>query len=44
MDSIKEYEQIKERHDFYSDQKKDLEESINEIEKLIYELEDNMKK
>ena len=44
LDSIKEYENIKERHDFYSEQKKDLEESIEVIEKLIYELEENMKK
>ena len=44
IDSIKEYEHIKERHDFYSEQKKDLEESIEVIEKLIYELEENMKK
>ena len=27
LDSIKEYEHIKERHDFYSEQKKDLEQS-----------------
>ena len=39
LDSIKEYEHIKERHDFYSEQKKDLEQSIDVIEKLIYELE-----
>ena len=44
LDSIKEYEHIKERHDFYSEQKKDLEQSIEVIEKLIYELEENMKK
>ena len=44
LDSIKEYEHIKERHDFYSGQKEDLEQSIDVIEKLIYELEDNMKK
>ena len=44
LDSIKEYEHIKERHDFYSEQKKDLEQSIDVIEKLIYELEENMKK
>ena len=34
LDSIKEYEHIKERHDFYSEQKKDLEQSIEVIEKL----------
>jgi len=44
LDSIKEYENIKERHDFYSEQKKDLEQSIDVIEKLISELEENMKK
>lgn len=44
IDSIKEYEEIKERYDFYSEQKKDLEESIDVIYKLIRELEDNMKK
>ena len=35
IDSIKEYEDIKERYDFYSEQKQDLEESIDVIEKLI---------
>ncbi|MGL5641765.1 MAG: chromosome segregation protein SMC, partial [Paraclostridium sp.] len=44
LDSIKEYEEIKERYDFYSEQKKDLEESVEIIYKLIKELEDNMKK
>jgi chromosome segregation protein len=44
LDSIKEYEEIKERYDFYSEQKRDLEESIEVIYKLIKELEDNMKK
>ena len=44
LDSIKEYEIIKERHDFYNEQKKDLEQSIEVIEKLISELEENMKK
>ena len=44
LDSIKEYEIIKERHDFYCEQKKDLEQSIEVIEKLISELEENMKK
>ncbi|EPZ60062.1 recF/RecN/SMC N terminal domain protein [[Clostridium] sordellii ATCC 9714] len=44
LDSIKEYEEIKERYDFYSEQKKDLEESIEVIYKLIQELEENMKK
>lgn len=43
IDSIKEYEEIKERYDFYSEQKQDLEESMEEIEKLIHTLEENMK-
>ncbi|RDY24806.1 chromosome segregation protein SMC [Romboutsia maritimum] len=43
LDSIKEYEEVKERYDFYSEQKQDLEESIEAIEKLISELEENMK-
>lgn len=43
IDSIKEYEEVKERYDFYSEQKYDLEESIKTIEKLIDELEKNMK-
>ena len=44
LDSIKEYEEIKERYDFYSEQKKDLEDSIEVIFKLIKDLEENMKK
>ncbi|WP_419741972.1 chromosome segregation protein SMC [Paraclostridium dentum] len=44
IDSIKEYEEIKERYDFYSEQKKDLEDSIEVIYKLIKELEENMKR
>lgn len=43
IDSIKEYEEVKERYDFYSEQKKDLEESIEAIEALIKDLEENMK-
>ena len=43
VDSIKEYEEVKERYDFYSEQKQDLEESIDAIEKLISDLEENMK-
>ena len=41
--SFAEYEDIKERYDFYSEQKQDLEESIDVIEKLIADLEENMK-
>ena len=43
IDSIKEYEEVKERYDFYSEQKQDLEQSIEAIEKLISDLEENMK-
>lgn len=43
IDSIKEYEEVKERYDFYSEQKQDLEQSIEAIEKLIFDLEKNMK-
>lgn len=43
LDSIKEYEEIKERYDFYSTQKKDLEDSISSIEDIISSLEKNMK-
>ncbi|SCH10192.1 Chromosome partition protein Smc [uncultured Clostridium sp.] len=43
VDSIKEYEEVKERYDFYKEQKQDLEESIEVIEKLIADLEENMK-
>ncbi|MGL6107437.1 chromosome segregation protein SMC [Romboutsia sp.] len=43
IDSIKEYEEVKERYDFYSEQKSDLEQSIEAIENLITDLEENMK-
>lgn len=43
IDSINEYKETKERYDFYSEQKTDLEESISAIEKIIDELEVNMK-
>ena len=43
IDSIQEYKETKERYDFYSEQKTDLEESISAIEKIISELEVNMK-
>lgn len=43
IDSIKEYEEVKERYDFYKEQKQDLEESIEVIGKLIADLEENMK-
>lgn len=44
LDSIKDYEEVKERYDFYSEQKLDLEGAILVIEKLIVDLEKNMKK
>ncbi|RDY28771.1 chromosome segregation protein SMC [Romboutsia weinsteinii] len=43
MDSIQEYEEVKERYDFYSEQKLDLEQSVEAIESLIGDLEENMK-
>lgn len=43
IDSIKEYKDVKERYDFYSEQKQDLEQSIEAIENLIKDLEENMK-
>ena len=43
IDSIKEYEEVKERYDFYSEQKLDLEQSMEVIESLISEVELNMK-
>ncbi|MGL4797023.1 MAG: chromosome segregation protein SMC, partial [Paraclostridium sp.] len=44
LDSIEEYKEIKERYDFYSEQKKDLEDSIEIIERLIDDLQESMKK
>lgn len=43
LDSIQEYKEVKERYDFYEEQKKDLEKSIESIEKLIIDLESNMR-
>ncbi|CAH2212954.1 chromosome segregation protein SMC [Tepidibacter aestuarii] len=43
LDSIQEYKEVKERYDFYEEQKKDLEKSIESIEKLIVDLEANMR-
>ncbi|OPJ55628.1 chromosome segregation protein SMC [Alkalithermobacter paradoxus] len=43
VDSIKEYEDIKERYDLYKEQKEDLESSIESIEELIKDMEQNMK-
>ena len=44
IDSIEKYEEIKERYDFYDEQKIDLEKSIKIIDTLIQDLEENMKK
>lgn len=43
MDSIEEYKEIKERYDFYSEQREDLQKSIEAIEEIIAELEEHMK-
>ena len=42
LDAIKEYEEAKQRYDYYSEQKQDLEESIISINELIQELVKNM--
>ena len=44
IDSIDEYEEVRERHIFYSEQKADLEKSIDSLENLIDDLVENMKK
>lgn len=43
VDSIEEYKEIKERYDFYSEQKEDLQKSIEAIEEIIKDLEEHMK-
>ena len=43
VDSIEEYKEIKERYDFYSEQKEDLQKSIDAIEEIIKDLEEHMK-
>ena len=43
VDSIEEYKEIKERYDFYSEQKEDLQKSIYAIEEIIKDLEEHMK-
>ena len=43
VDSIEEYKEIKERYDFYSEQKEDLQKSIEVIEEIIKDLEEHMK-
>ncbi len=44
VDSIKEYKELKERYDFMSEQRYDLEESSNKLKKVIAEMTDTMKK
>ncbi len=43
IDSIEEYKETKERYDFYSEQREDLEKSIEAIEEIIKDLEEHMK-
>lgn len=43
IDSIEEYKETKERYDFYSEQREDLQKSIEAIEEIITELEEHMK-
>ena len=43
MDSIEEYKETKERYDFYSEQREDLQKSIEAIEEIIKDLEEHMK-
>ena len=44
IDSIQEYKEMKERYDFMSEQRLDLEESSNKLKKVINEMTDTMKK
>ncbi len=43
IDSIKEYQEVKERYDFLSTQREDLENTISKLKKLINEIVDTMK-
>jgi len=43
IDSIKEYQEIKERYDFMCEQRLDLENSISKLKKLISEIVDTMR-
>ena len=43
VDSIQEYKEVKERYDFLSEQRYDLEESSNKLRKVIQEMTDTMK-
>ena len=42
VDAIEQYNVIKERYDFYKEQKEDLEDSIKQINQIIISLEQNM--
>ncbi len=44
VDAIKEYKEIKERYDFMSEQRLDLENSSNKLRKVISEMTETMKK
>ena len=44
VDAIKEYKELKERYDFMSEQRTDLEEASNKLKKVISEMTDTMKK
>ena len=44
VDSIKEYKETKERYDFMSEQRLDLEDSSNKLKKIISEMTETMKK
>ena len=44
VDSIKEYQEIKERYDFMSEQRLDLENASNKLRKIINEMTETMKK
>ncbi len=44
VDSIKEYKEIKERYDFMSEQRLDLENASNKLRKIITEMTETMKK
>ncbi len=44
IDSIKRYQEVKERYDFLSEQRLDLEEAMAKLKKVIEEMTDTMKK
>ena len=44
VDAISEYKELKERYDFMSEQRLDLEDSSNKLKKVISEMTDTMKK